>query len=157
MATYVTPVRRDSRRDSIRPAMKKLLTALPLAFLAACASQPPGSPNDANAQELSAADAGGWQSLRAKYMDCAQKNATQNLAAKGQPKDVANMALQACQPELDAMHDAFRTYLDAQMSSSHGKSSARQAAARVTTDTREKARSYLVRYVERERYLAGQH
>ncbi|AQV95575.1 hypothetical protein BJN34_16975 [Cupriavidus necator] len=135
--------------------MKKLLTALPLALLAACASQPPVSSNDAGA-DLSAVDASGWQALRAKYMDCAQKKANDNLSAKGQPKDVADQALRACQPELDAMHDAFRNYLDAQMSSSHGKSSARQAAARVTTDTREKARSYLVRYVERERYLVRQ-
>ncbi|RDK06818.1 hypothetical protein [Cupriavidus lacunae] len=135
--------------------MKKLLTALPLALLAACASQPPVSSNDAGA-DLSAVDASGWQALRAKYMDCVQKKANDNLSAKGQPKDVADLALSACQPELDAMHASFRGYLDAQMSSSHGKSSARQAAARVTTDTREKARSYLVRYVERERYLARQ-
>ncbi|CAN7487076.1 hypothetical protein D9M68_85680 [compost metagenome] len=137
--------------------MKKLLTALPLAFLAACASHPSGSSNDAGAAgagSQSAVDSSGWQALRAKYMDCAQKKANDNLSAKGQPKDVANLALAACEPELNAMHDSFRSYLDAQMSSSHGKSSARQAAARVTTDTREKARSYLVRYVERERYVA---
>ncbi|WP_432258251.1 hypothetical protein [Cupriavidus sp. TMH.W2] len=136
--------------------MKKLLTVLPLALLAACASQPPGSPTDAGADALSVADASGWQALRAKYMDCVQRKANDNLSAKGQSRDVADLALSACQPELDAMHNAFRSYLDAQMSSSHGKSSARQAAARVTTDTREKARSYLVRYVERERYLARQ-
>ncbi len=53
------------------------------------------------------------------------------------------------------MHDAFGTYLEGQMVSSHGKSGARQAADRVTTDTREKARSYLTRYVERERYVAN--
>jgi DnaJ-domain-containing protein 1 len=136
--------------------MKKLLTALPLALLAACASHPSGPSGDAGADSLSAVDANGWQALRAKYMDCVQKKANDNLSAKGQSKDVADLALSACQPELDAMHESFRTYLDAQMSSSHGKSSARQAAARVTTDTREKARSYLVRYVERERYLARQ-
>ncbi|NOV27362.1 hypothetical protein E5S69_28075 [Cupriavidus necator] len=140
--------------------MKRLLTALPLtslALLAACASQPPGPSNDVSASASAAADpASGWQALRAKYMDCTQKQANDNLSAKGQSKDVADRALSACQPELEAMHDAFRGYLEAQMSSSHGKSSARQAAARVTTDTRDKARSYLVRYVERERYLAGQ-
>jgi hypothetical protein len=137
--------------------MKKFLTALPLALLAACASQPPAASTDASAASAAAADASsGWQALRAKYMDCTQKKASDNLAAKGQSRDVAELALSACQPELDAMHDAFRNYLDAQMSSSHGKSSARQAAARVTTDTRDKARSYLVRYVERERYLARQ-
>lgn len=136
--------------------MKKLLIALPLALLAACASQPPVPSSDASAEAQPAVDPGSWQALRAKYMDCVQKKANDNLSAKGQPKDVADLALSACQPELDAMHDSFRGYLDAQMSSSHGKNSARQAAARVTTDTREKARSYLVRYVERERYLARQ-
>ncbi|SOZ36057.1 hypothetical protein [Cupriavidus neocaledonicus] len=136
--------------------MKKLLTALPLLLLAACASQPPGASTDATAS-APAADAGSeWQALRAKYMDCTQKKANDNLSAKGQSKDVADLALSACQPELDAMHQSFRSYLDAQMSSSHGKSSARQAAARVTSDTRDKARNYLVRYVERERYLARQ-
>ncbi|NSX12677.1 hypothetical protein HTY52_01085 [Cupriavidus taiwanensis] len=139
--------------------MKKLLTALPLLLLAACASQPPGATADAAAKagSAAAADAGSeWQALRAKYMDCTQKKANDNLSAKGHSKDVADLALSACQPELDAMHNAFRSYLDAQMSSSHGKSSARQAAARVTSDTRDKARNYLVRYVERERYLARQ-
>ncbi|SOY49762.1 hypothetical protein [Cupriavidus taiwanensis] len=137
--------------------MKTFLTALPLAslvLLAACASQPPQASADAAA--ATAADPSGWQALRARYMDCTQKKANDNLSAKGQSKDVADLALAACQPELDAMHTAFRSYLDAQMSSSHGKSGARQAAARVTTDTRDKARSYLVRYVERERYLARQ-
>ncbi|NUT17229.1 MAG: hypothetical protein HOQ33_22400 [Cupriavidus sp.] len=136
--------------------MKKFLTVLPLLLLAACASQPPGASTDA-AASAPAADAGSeWQALRAKYMDCTQKKANDNLSAKGQSKDVAELALSACQPELDAMHQSFRSYLDAQMSSSHGKSSARQAAARVTSDTRDKARNYLVRYVERERYLARQ-
>ncbi|MNW10130.1 hypothetical protein D3C71_2072790 [compost metagenome] len=54
------------------------------------------------------------------------------------------------------MHDAFQSYLSAQMSSAHGQTSARQAADRVTTDTREKARTYLTRYVEVERYKASQ-
>ncbi|NUO85846.1 MAG: hypothetical protein HOQ37_07075 [Cupriavidus sp.] len=136
--------------------MKKFLTVLPLLLLAACASQPPGASTDA-AASAPVADAGSeWQVLRAKYMDCTQKKANDNLSAKGQSKDVAELALSACQPELDAMHQSFRSYLDAQMSSSHGKSSARQAAARVTSDTRDKARNYLVRYVERERYLARQ-
>lgn len=139
--------------------MKKILTALPLAFLAACASHPSGSSNDADAAgagSQSAVDSSGWQALRAKYMDCVKQKADDNLSAKGQSKDVANAALAACQSDLDAMHDSFRTYLDGQMSSSHGKNSARQAAERVTTDTREKARAYLVRYVERERYAARQ-
>lgn len=136
--------------------MKKLLAALPLLLLAACASQPPAASADPEGSAAAADASSGWQALRAKYMDCTQKKASDNLSAKGQSKDVADLALSACQSELDAMHDAFRSYLDAQMSSSHGKSSARQAAARVTTDTRDKARSYLVRYVERERYLARQ-
>ncbi|SOZ14208.1 putative lipoprotein [Cupriavidus taiwanensis] len=136
--------------------MKKLLTALPLLLLAACASQPPGASTDAAASAPVADTGSEWQALRAKYMDCTQKKANDNLSAKGQSRDVADLALSACQPELDAMHQSFRSYLDAQMSSSHGKSSARQAAARVTSDTRDKARNYLVRYVERERYLARQ-
>ncbi|MCO4892168.1 hypothetical protein MKD50_22555 [Cupriavidus sp. WGtm5] len=136
--------------------MKKLLTALPLLVLAACASQPPGASTDAAASATAADTGSEWQALRAKYMDCTQKKANDNLSAKGQSKDVADLALSACQPELDAMHQSFRSYLDSQMSSSHGKSSARQAAARVTADTRDKARNYLVRYVERERYLARQ-
>ncbi|MCO4864310.1 hypothetical protein MKD38_21740 [Cupriavidus sp. WGlv3] len=136
--------------------MKKLLTALPLLLLAACASQPPGISTDAAASAPAADTGSEWQTLRAKYMDCTQKKANDNLSAKGQSKDVADLALSACQPELDAMHQSFRSYLNAQMSSSHGKSSARQAAARVTSDTRDKARNYLVRYVERERYLARQ-
>jgi len=136
--------------------MKKLLTALPLLLLAACASQPPGASADAAASAPAADTGSEWQALRAKYMDCTQKKANDNLSAKGSSKDVADLALSACQPELDAMHQSFRSYLDGQMSSSHGKSSARQAAARVTSDTRDKARNYLVRYVERERYLARQ-
>lgn len=138
--------------------MKKILTALPLAFLAACASHPSDSSNDVAGTSAAASTDGssGWQALRAKYMDCVKQKADDNLAAKGQSKDVANAALAACQSDLDAMHDSFRTYLDGQMSSSHGKNSARQAAARVTTDTKEKARAYLVRYVERERYAARQ-
>ncbi|SOY50663.1 putative lipoprotein [Cupriavidus taiwanensis] len=136
--------------------MKTFLTALPLILLAACSSQPPGASTDAVASAQAADTGSEWQALRAKYMDCTQKKANENLSAKGQSRDVADLALSACQPELDAMHSAFRGYLDAQMSSSHGKSSARQAAARVTADTRDKARNYLVRYVERERYLARQ-
>ncbi|WP_373378534.1 hypothetical protein [Cupriavidus nantongensis] len=136
--------------------MKKLLTALPLLLLAACASQPPGTSTDAAASAPAVDTGSEWQALRAKYMECTQKKANDNLSAKGQSKDVADLALSACQPELDAMHQSFRSYLDGQMSSSHGKSSARQAAARVTSDTRDKARNYLVRYVERERYLARQ-
>ncbi|KWR75715.1 hypothetical protein [Cupriavidus sp. IDO] len=130
--------------------MKKTILALPLALLAACASQQPAITGTvANADNSS-----GWQSLRAKYMDCVQREADKNLSGKAQSKDVAAAALAACQADLTAMHDSFRTYLDAEMSSAHGKASARQAADRVTNDTREKARNYLVRYVERERYVA---
>ena len=87
-------------------------------------------------------------------MDCVKEKADDNLSSKGQSKDVANAALAACQSDLSAMHDAFRSYLDGQMSSSHGKNSARQAAARVTADTRDKARNYQVRYVENQRYAS---
>lgn len=137
--------------------MKKLLIALPLALLAACASQPstgPASETTNAAASAATADSSGWQALRAKYMDCVKEKADDNLSSKGQSKDVANAALAACQSDLNAMHDSFRSYLDGQMSSAHGKNSARQAAARVTADTRDKARNYLVRYVENQRYAS---
>jgi len=133
--------------------MKKIILALPLAFLAACASHQP-TDSGTGTGTAATAESSGWQSLRAKYMDCVQHEADKNLAGKAQSKDVAASALASCQSDLTAMHDSFRDYLDAQMSSAHGKASARQAADRVTNDTREKARNYLVRYVDRERYTA---
>ncbi|WP_237718212.1 hypothetical protein [Cupriavidus sp. BIS7] len=133
--------------------------SLPLAvLLAACSSsQPPVETPSAAATQEAAQPAPAWQAERAKYMDCVQGNVGNGIAGKGTPKDVAADALNACQGQLKVMHDAFQSYLMAEMSSSHGKSSARQAADRVTTDTREKARVYLTRYVEVERYKAAQH
>jgi len=133
--------------------------ALPLAvLLAACSSsQPPAETPSASAAQEAAQPVPAWQAERAKYMDCVQGNVGNGIAGKGTPKDVAADALNACQGQLKVMHDAFQSYLMAEMSSSHGKSSARQAADRVTTDTREKARVYLTRYVEVERYKAAQH
>jgi len=132
-----------------------------LALLGACASPTPQEPADpanvANAADTANAagpDSSGWQALRARYMDCVQHRADDGVTGKASTKDVVSSALDACKGELGAMHDAFRDYLGAQMVSAHGKSGARQAADRVTTDTREKARAYLTRYVERERYLA---
>ncbi len=131
----------------------KLSILLVAALLGACASQPP-APDAGEAANASANADNGWQALRARYMDCVQHQADEGVSGKAQTKDVVSSALAACNGELKAMHDAFGTYLGGQMVSSHGKSGARQAADRVTTDTREKARAYLTRYVERERYIA---
>jgi hypothetical protein len=132
------------------PKLSILLVAV---LLGACGSQP-SAPDASAAANASANADNGWQALRARYMDCVQHRADDGIAGKAQTKEVVSSALAACNGELKAMHDAFGSYLDGQMVSSHGKSGARQAADRVTTDTREKARSYLMRYVERERYVA---
>ncbi|WER45461.1 hypothetical protein CupriaWKF_14300 [Cupriavidus sp. WKF15] len=135
----------------------KLSLLLVAALLGACGSQPPapdaGEAAGASASASTNAD-NGWQALRARYMDCVQHKADEGVSGKAQTKDVVSSALAACNGELKAMHDAFGTYLGGQMVSSHGKSGARQAAERVTIDTREKARAYLTKYVERERYIA---
>ena len=137
----------------------KLSILMLAALLGACGSHPPApdageAANAANAANASTNADNGWQALRARYMDCVQHQADAGVSGKAQTKDVVSSSLTACNGELKAMHDAFGTYLGSQMSSSHGKSGARQAADRVTTDTREKARAYLTRYVERERYIA---
>lgn len=137
--------------------MKKLLvTVLPLALVAACGSHPPAADNDAAPAGAAVSappfQVSEWQAQRARYMDCVKEKADANLSSKGTSRDVAAAAIDACQSQLDTMRDAFRAYLDAQMSSSHGKSSARDAAERVRIDTREKARAYLTKYVEYERY-----
>ncbi|CAG9181252.1 hypothetical protein [Cupriavidus pinatubonensis] len=132
------------------PKLSILLVAV---LLGACGSQP-SAPDASAAANVDASADNGWQALRARYMDCVQHRADDGIAGKAQTKEVVSSALAACNGELKAMHDAFGSYLDGQMVSSHGKSGARQAADRVTMDTREKARSYLTRYVERERYVA---
>lgn len=91
---------------------------------------------------------------RAQYMDCVQRRADAAVAGSDPTKTVVTAALDACESQLSTMHDAFRDYLGAQMVSSHGKTSARQAADRVTKDTREKARVYLTGYVDYTRYQA---
>lgn len=131
----------------------KLSILLVAALLGACGSQP-SAPDAGAAANTNANADNGWQALRARYMDCVQQRADDGIAGQAQTKEVVSSALAACNGELKAMHDAFGTYLEGQMVSSHGKSGARQAADRVTTDTREKARTYLTRYVERERYVA---
>lgn len=139
-----------------RPWMRAGALATPLAalLLGACASQPSTETPEAR-QEVAQMNAG-WQAERAKYMDCVQDKAGDGAKGKGTSKEVASGAIDACKDQLKVMHDAFQSYLSAQMSSAHGQTSARQAADRVTTDTREKARTYLTRYVEVERYKAGQ-
>lgn len=126
-----------------------LISLIPVALLAAaCASHAPANPQaSAEANEQ-------WQSLRAAYTTCAKDQADAGMASSASAQDLARAALKACRPRLDAMHAAFRDYLDAQMVSSHGRDGARQAADRVSQDTEAKTRNYLVRYVERERYTA---
>ncbi|WP_253699997.1 hypothetical protein [Cupriavidus pauculus] len=130
------------------------VTPLVALLLAACGSAPTVESPEAK-QEVAQMNSG-WQAERAKYMDCVQDKASDGAKGKGTSKDVAAGAIDACKDQLKVMHDAFQSYLSAQMSSAHGQNSARQAADRVTTDTREKARTYLTRYVEVERYKAGQ-
>lgn len=146
----------DRPRGSRRLAARLGSLSVPVAalLLAACSSQP--TMESAESKQETAALNSGWQAERAKYMDCVQDKADDGVKGKAAPKDVAANALESCKGQLGVMHDAFQSYLSAQMSSSHGQAGARQAAARVTTDTREKARTYLTRYVEVERYKANQ-
>jgi len=148
-------------KGTVKPSRRLIRLAaasIPLAaLLAACSSQPPAETPPPSAAQEAAQPVPAWQAERARYMDCVQGKVDNGIAGKGSSKDVTADALDACQGQLKVMHDAFQSYLMAEMSSSHGRSSARQAADRVTTDTREKARVYLTRYVEVERYKAGQH
>lgn len=145
------------QRRRVRAAGRVAAFAVPLTalMLAACSSSQPSVQTPGAQQEVAQMNSG-WQAERAKYMDCVQDKAGDGAKGKGTSKDVAAGAIDACKDQLKVMHDAFQSYLSAQMSSAHGQSSARQAADRVTTDTREKARTYLTRYVEVERYKAGQ-
>lgn len=136
--------------------MKKALicpSLVLLALLGACASQPQQQPADSTSAANTGSAAGadnGWQALRAKYMDCVQRHADTGVPGTTQTKAVVSSALDACEGELKTMHDGFRDYLSAEMS----PSGARKAADRVTKDTREKARVYLLSYVDHERYVA---
>ncbi|AOY92712.1 hypothetical protein BKK79_13710 [Cupriavidus sp. USMAA2-4] len=115
----------------------------------ACASRPPvdgQAPQSAN----ESANAH-WQALRGDYTDCARRQADAELPRSGTAQALADDALKACRAQLEAVRVAFRDYLDAQMVSSHGRDSARQAANQVGRDTEAKTRAYLVRYIESER------
>ncbi|MGO4328888.1 hypothetical protein AB4Z48_21860 [Cupriavidus sp. 2TAF22] len=134
-------------------SLKSSFVLIPVTLLAAaCASHSP-APDPQAAGEANAQ----WQSLRADYTACAKGQTDAGLSGSASPQDLAGAALKACQPKLDAMRSAFREYLDAQMVSAHGRDGARQAADRVSRDTEAKTRSYLVRYVEVERYNAKPH
>lgn len=142
-------------------AMKNALYAPSLALLillGACGSpapsqqQPADQANASNATSASNADSG-WLTLRAQYMDCVQHRADDGVRGTSQTKTVVSSALGACEDQLNAMHDAFRSHLSAQMT----PSGARKAADRVTHDTREKARTYLTGYVNYTRYQANAH
>ncbi|MGN7103139.1 hypothetical protein ACTHR6_16140 [Ralstonia holmesii] len=136
--------------------MKKALTCpslVLLALLGACASHPQQQPADSTSAAAAATDASadnGWQVLRANYMACVQRQADSGVPGTTQTKAVVASALDACEGDLRTMHDGFRDHLSASMSSS----GARKAADRVTKDTRDKARVYLMGYVDHERYLA---
>lgn len=136
--------------------MKKALicpSLVLLALLGACGSAPQQPPADTsgatNTTGAASADQG-WQTLRARYMACVQRHADDGVPGTTQTKAVVSSALNACEADLRTMHDGFRDYLSASMSSS----GARKVADRVTTDTRDKARVYLTSYVDHERYLA---
>lgn len=150
LSNIAAPQRQSQRRTGLGVAALSLATLM----LAACSSAPSVETPEAK-QEVAQMNAG-WQAERAKYMDCVQQKADDGARGKGTPKEVAAGAIDACKDQLKVMHDALHSYLSAQMSTAHGQTSARQAADRVTTDTREKARTYLTRYVEVERYKAGQ-
>jgi hypothetical protein len=143
--------------------MKLALTAAFAAVLlcAACASTAPTEADTsatiaAAREQATPAEVAEWQKLRQRYMDCATKKAeSAAITDKSPSKTVANDALKACRGELDAMHDAFRGYLETSMTSSHGKTGARQAADRVKRDAEDKARDYLVRDVEYVRGMAA--
>lgn len=139
--------------------MKKTLYAPLLSLLTllgACGSpapqqQPADMANATSAANTASTNAdNGWITLRANYMDCVQRRADDGLRGSAQTKAVVSSALSACEGQLNTMHDAFRSHLGAQMSSS----GASKAANRVTTDTREKARVYLTSYVDYARYQA---
>ena len=149
----------SSERTPVRGRLIRLAaTTMPMAaLLAACSSsQPPADSATQAAAQESVQVAPAWQAERVKYMECVQVKVDDGVSSKAVPADVAGGALSACQDQLKVMHDAFQSYLMAGMSSAHGRSSAKQAADRVTTDTCETARVYLTRYVEVERYKAGQ-
>ncbi|ANH73664.1 putative lipoprotein [Ralstonia insidiosa] len=135
--------------------MKKALYApslVLLALLGACGSSSPPQQqltDQAKTDSTASADSG-WIALRIKYMDCTQRRADDGVPGNAQTKAVVSSALDACADDLQAMHDAFRDHLSAQMSSS----GARKAADRVTQETRDKARVYLTSYVDYARYQA---
>lgn len=145
--------------------MTRYLSLLSVCLLAtACASNQPSGESANGAMpdvaaavaEAPAAQVAEWQSLRQKYTACATEKAEAGLSASGNSQSVAATAMKACKGDLEAMRTSFRKYLDSQMSSSHGKTSARQAADRVGRDTEDKTRAYLVRHVEYKRaVLAG--
>jgi len=130
--------------------MKPALVLIPATLLAAaCASRQPTDPQAS--QEANA----NWQALRGAYTDCARSQADAALPRGGTPQALADGALRACRPQLDAVRVAFHDYLDAEMVSAHGRDSARQAANQVSRDTEAKTRAYLVRYIESEQARAS--
>ena len=143
--------------------MPKVLALIPAILLVgACASHAPSDQQAAAAATAAAAEsqaASGpppeWQKKRQQYTDCAREKAEARSAKPGTTQAVVNDALRDCRGELDAVRTSFREYLDGQMSSAHGKRSARQAADRVGRDTEDNVRAYLLRHVEYHRAVAA--
>lgn len=145
--------------------MKTRVYTLPLAFcaaalLAACGSSPKQTETAAAAAESSTAQAAAptqmpeWQMLRARHFECATGKANGLMRGSDASSDVARQALRACSGELSAMRDAFRTYLESQMVSSHGKTGARRAADQLARDTERKTQTYIEQSVVYTRYQA---
>lgn len=147
------------------PGMTTRAYSLPLALctaalLAACGSAPKQQQAAEAAAEIPAAQAAAptempeWQRLRARHFDCATDKANELMRGSASSPDVARQALRACDDRLSAMRTAFRTYLEAQMVSSHGKAGARRAADQLARDTERKVQTYLEQSVVYTRYQA---
>lgn len=145
---------------SYHARMRNVLALIPvLLVVGACASK--GSSDDTvAAAEAAAATSSAptasaappqWQLLRQQYTECAKAKAEAGAAGSASTQKVVAEALQGCKSELDTMRTAFRTYLD----DKNGSRMARQASDRVSRDTEDKVRGWLLRHVEYQRAVAG--
>ncbi|CAG9176711.1 hypothetical protein CURE108131_06950 [Cupriavidus respiraculi] len=145
--------------------MQKALALAPvLLLLAACASQAPtnGEAAAEAAQDAATAQAAvasaqpaEWQMLRQRYTLCTKEKAEAGARGSDNTQKVAAAAMKSCREELEAVRSSFRDYLNAQMVSSHGRASAKQATERMIRDTEDKTRAYLVKHVEYERAVTA--
>lgn len=131
-----------------------------VALLTACGSSPKQSETaaaftDAPATQVAApVQMPEWQMLRARHFECATGKANDLMRGSDASPEVARQALRACSGELSAMRNSFRTYLESQMVSAHGKTGARRAADQLARDTERKAQAYLEQSVVYARYQA---